>query len=1040
MQNVLKRVLSCGMALLMCLGITTAVRTVVSVTDYTVADAATSADYYADISATKGTQLLGELHDLIVSTHKRYTSYDDCRTYGPKTDPGLDGRGALEFYTHETVMSFNGTVGTWNREHVWCKSLSGGLWGTTYGGSDLHHIRPSEGGLNSTRGSNKYGEVTGGKEAWSRKVGGANSMLGGHVGGGVFEPLDNVKGDAARIVMYVYTHYNSAGNVGGTVNSKGSGTLKFNYVMAPSSESDAIKLLLEWNRLDPVDEIERYRNEEVYKIQGNRNPFIDNSSYADAIWGDGSVVDPPAPDKAKLTVTPSSLTLKEGQSQKLTVTFNPASATSSVNWNSDNPAVASVSSLGTVTANAEGTAKIYAVSASDSSVKNYATVTVTKDGGGTVTPPTPANSATITADSFSLSGSYGFHSWQEGGVSGTAFIYGGNSSSMQFNSSKASQYIASTTSATSGITSVEVKLNSKTTANKNWKLLTSNTPYGEVAGKPTDGNDQGVKAVTQEGVIWTLNGNDKYFTLNYEDTGACYLESVTVTFGGNGGGDPVLPPDPPLTELEGIEIAPSTVNLDIGQTKNLTVLPDPLNAKADVNWATSDSAVATVSNGTVTAKGAGTATITATDKNNPAITATATVTVSNVVVAPSDKVTVTLSSFTLTDNYGFKQWSQDGFGGIGYIFGGSASYPADKIQLSQKQASCYIASSVSAGNIKSITITNPNKFSAEWTLLTSDTPYGEVAGVPDTGTNRGVKTVEANGTATWTLDGTDKYFTLNAKPDPNGYAVYLESIVIEYGEDQGGTEPEPPVNEKLVAFHNAVMAIDDNGTIEQREEQIVYAESIYDTLTSDEKAEALDDIAILAAARQKLEQDKNGGTVEPDVDQAKLDNFYAIVAELVDNENGPLEERKAAIDEAYAIADTFTADERKAAAEKIAELDAAYKKYQEDLENGGNIPDGETSNIKAFKTAVASIPSSGSAETRFNAIKNAIQAYNKLTDGEKSKVTAEKATLDAAVTAYNEMINSYNSSAGVSSDIAVGAMKNFFEHVHAFLAVLVKIR
>ena len=791
MQNVLKRVLSCGMALLMCLGITTAVRTVVSVTDYTVADAATSADYYADISATKGTQLLGQLHDLIVSTHKRYTSYDDCRTYGPKTDPGLDGRGALEFYTHETVMSFSGTVGTWNREHVWCKSLSNGLWKTSNGGSDLHHIRPSEGGLNSTRGSNKYGEVTGGKEAWSRKVGGANSMLGGHVGGGVFEPLDNVKGDAARIVMYMYTHYNSASRVGGTVNSQGSGTLNFTHIMSAGSEDSAKELLLEWNRLDPVDDIERYRNEEVFKIQGNRNPFIDNSSYADAIWGNGSVVDPPAPDKAKLTVTPSSLTLKEGQSQKLTVTFNPASATSSVNWNSDNPAVASVSSLGTVTANAEGTAKIYAVSASDSSVKNYATVTVTKDGGGTVTPPTPANSATITADSFSLSGSYGFHSWQEGGISGTAFIYGGNSSSMQFNSSKASQYIASTTSATSGITSVEVKLNSKTTANKNWKLLTSNTPYGEVPGKPTDGNDHGVKAVTQEGVIWTLNGNDKYFTLNYEDTGACYLESVTVTFGGNGGGDPVLP-------------------------------------------------------------------------------------------------------------------------------------------------------------------------------------------------------------------------------------------------------PEPPVNEKLEAFHNAVMAIDNDGTIEEREEQIAYAESIYETLTANGKVEAWEDLKILIAARQKLEQDKNDGVdPNPDVDQKKLEYFYIIVAAIVENEDAPLEERKVDIDLAYAIAETFTADERKAAAEKMAELDAAYEKYKQDFEASNTQ---ESANVKAFKTAVASIPSSGSAETRFNAIKNAIKAYNKLTDGEKSKVTAEKATLDAAVTAYNEMINSYNSSAGVSSDIAVGAMKNFFEHVNAFLAVLVKIR
>lgn len=143
------------------------------------------------------------------------------------------------------------------------------------------------------------------------------------------------------------------------------------------------------------------------------------------------------------------------------------------------------------------------------------------------------------------------------------------------------------------------------------------------------------------------------------------------------------------------------------------------------------------------------------------------------------------------------------------------------------------------------------------------------------------------------------------------------------------------------------------------------------------------------------------------------------------------------IDLAYAIAETFTADERKAAAEKMAELDAAYEKYKQDFEASNTQ---ESANVKAFKTAVASIPSSGSAETRFNAIKNAIKAYNKLTDGEKSKVTAEKATLDAAVTAYNEMINSYNSSAGVSSDIAVGAMKNFFEHVNAFLAVLVKIR
>ena len=164
-------------------------------------DAAT--DYYNGITATGGNALLGQVHDLIVSTHTKYTSYDECKTKGTTTDPGLDGKGYLEFYTHETLTSFGGSVGTANREHVWCQSLSNGLWGTSGAGSDMHHIRPSESSLNSTRGNNKYGKVTSGKkEAYSKKSGGAQSKLGGYVGGGVFEPLDSVKGDAARIVMY----------------------------------------------------------------------------------------------------------------------------------------------------------------------------------------------------------------------------------------------------------------------------------------------------------------------------------------------------------------------------------------------------------------------------------------------------------------------------------------------------------------------------------------------------------------------------------------------------------------------------------------------------------------------------------------------------------------------------------------------------------------------------------------------------------------------------------------------------------------------
>ncbi|MDO9634396.1 MAG: endonuclease [Paludibacter sp.] len=48
----------------------------------------------------------------------------------------------------------------------------------------------------------------------------------------------------------------------------------------------AIKLLLQWSRQDPVSEKERTRNEKVFLIQGNRNPFIDYPELVEYIWGD----------------------------------------------------------------------------------------------------------------------------------------------------------------------------------------------------------------------------------------------------------------------------------------------------------------------------------------------------------------------------------------------------------------------------------------------------------------------------------------------------------------------------------------------------------------------------------------------------------------------------------------------------------------------------------------------------------------------------------------------------------------------------------
>ena len=43
------------------------------------------------------------------------------------------------------------------------------------------------------------------------------------------------------------------------------------------------EFLKRWNQLDPVDDAEVTRNNEIAKLQGNRNPFIDNSALIDQI-------------------------------------------------------------------------------------------------------------------------------------------------------------------------------------------------------------------------------------------------------------------------------------------------------------------------------------------------------------------------------------------------------------------------------------------------------------------------------------------------------------------------------------------------------------------------------------------------------------------------------------------------------------------------------------------------------------------------------------------------------------------------------------
>lgn len=232
----------------------------------TSADTYYTGDYALDkTSIQTGDTLLQTLRTLMTTTHTHYTTYGDCRDYAVKTDcENADGKTInllYSSYISNRGEYINDTSKGWNREHVWPVSL-GGFSKEQTPGCDLHHIRPTDSSLNGTRGNDKYGVVTGGKEITGTVVTGG--ALGGKKGGGFMEPLDNVKGDVARICLYMYVRYGS----------------EYSGCKSITNVFQSVDVLLQWHEMDPVDTWEMGRNEVVYAIQGNRNVFIDYPEFA----------------------------------------------------------------------------------------------------------------------------------------------------------------------------------------------------------------------------------------------------------------------------------------------------------------------------------------------------------------------------------------------------------------------------------------------------------------------------------------------------------------------------------------------------------------------------------------------------------------------------------------------------------------------------------------------------------------------------------------------------------------------------------------
>lgn len=146
--------------------------------------------------------------------------------------------------------------------------------------TDLHNLYPSDPTANEAKSNNALG-VVGATVYFSNGVVkvGKNTFPG--YNGTVFEPANEFKGDFARDYMYMVTAYEDYAT---KWTSTGTSSMLIKNTF-PVFNAYAIRLLMEWHRIDPVSSKEINRNNAVYRIQKNRNPFIDHPLIAEYLWG-----------------------------------------------------------------------------------------------------------------------------------------------------------------------------------------------------------------------------------------------------------------------------------------------------------------------------------------------------------------------------------------------------------------------------------------------------------------------------------------------------------------------------------------------------------------------------------------------------------------------------------------------------------------------------------------------------------------------------------------------------------------------------------
>lgn len=242
-------------------------------------------DYYASAEGKKGAELKTALFEII--KNPQVVPYTDLwelfritdskknnKVWDMYSDNPENGAGYLFDFSNHRCGSYRKEGDCYNREHTLPKSWYNESEELH---SDLFHLYPTDGYVNNRRGNLPFGEA--GITFWESSNG---SKIGQNTFGDytqtIFEPIDAYKGDFARTFFYLVTAYEDllplwhSDQVGGS-----------SY---PGFSNWSLNLMLKWHREDPVSIKEVRRNEKVYQIQKNRNPYIDYPELVEYVWGD----------------------------------------------------------------------------------------------------------------------------------------------------------------------------------------------------------------------------------------------------------------------------------------------------------------------------------------------------------------------------------------------------------------------------------------------------------------------------------------------------------------------------------------------------------------------------------------------------------------------------------------------------------------------------------------------------------------------------------------------------------------------------------